>query len=157
MPLQLLVSPEIIDQICDHLASDDPLSVYNFALVNKQCLAFANRHRFRQLNFTVMSRERLDRDIQRWNEILSNSSAFLSVRSVTVRGTSVSFSEHNKHHVPETWTIPQEENVDDLSCLGTYYRRDIDDLFEHCSNRQDAIWGSLQSLLARLLHLRDIT
>ncbi|KAJ5178532.1 uncharacterized protein N7500_001231 [Penicillium coprophilum] len=152
----LALPPETIDQICDCLASDDLPSVYNFALTDKQCLAIANRHRFAQIHFTLVGRDRLERDIQRWNEILENSSAFLSVRSVTVRGALLPIDEQ-MNHVPGSLTINQEENEGDLSCLGSYYRRDIDEFFTSFPNPQYDMWSSLQSLVCRLSCLRDMT
>ncbi|KGO39308.1 hypothetical protein PEX1_094840 [Penicillium expansum] len=63
----------------------------------------------------------------------------------------------------ESLNIHQEEGEGDLSCLGSYYRREIDCIFPdfylnyRFPNSQHAIWSPLQSLLSRLSKLRDMT
>ncbi|PYH95292.1 hypothetical protein BO71DRAFT_429128 [Aspergillus ellipticus CBS 707.79] len=43
---------DVVRQICDHLANDDFPSIYDLALVNKDCYRVANRYRFRHIYLT---------------------------------------------------------------------------------------------------------
>lgn len=116
----------------------------------------ALRHRLRQPYLIVVSRESHDKGIPRCIEILSKSSAFSSVRSVTVQGTLLPTDEYQRGQVPESSNIHQGKSGGDLNYwLATTVVRLMEslNLFPILS----MLSGHRFNLLIRLLELRDMT
>ncbi|KAJ5775330.1 uncharacterized protein N7511_000341 [Penicillium nucicola] len=84
--------------IADILKAEDPPSVFNLAAVNHKLFSETNKFRFHDIQLTMVSREILASDLDRWTEILQQNDAFSSVQQLTIHGSlpSVQCENHMK-------------------------------------------------------------
>ncbi|KAL5336140.1 hypothetical protein BJX70DRAFT_400951 [Aspergillus crustosus] len=83
---------ELLDRICEYVASSYRPGIPNLALVNRHCYTITIRHRFRCISINAVSdrvgkaqqRQTLIADVKRCTEILQSASAFTAVRQLSI-------------------------------------------------------------------------
>lgn len=170
MPQPSMASPllslplEILLEITGRLAEGDLQGVHALSLVSKRCCSLANRHRFRNVHFTILGEKRMQVHIERWEQILARNEAFAFVRRLSVHlainGTGPS-SEYDHMDDPEEREPDEYRHAfideGEWSCLITIYFL----LFFSPSRigknppQERDTWRPLASFLRRLSGLED--
>ncbi|KAJ0426710.1 hypothetical protein BJY00DRAFT_270855 [Aspergillus carlsbadensis] len=149
---------EILEKVCGHLADDHFPSLCNSALASKRWYVAANKQRYRHIHLNVVGRNTLKRDIEKWNSILKNVSGFVSVRSLTIRGslpTTPSDIEDLTLDYETLDTGPADELTNPYSC----YSDILNDLFDFKVKRETDFdgWPALAELLGQMTGLDELT
>ena len=154
MKTLLSLPPEILCQIGDYIASEDRQSIFDYSLVSRQCLYAANHRRLEHVHFTIVSRQRLNHDIEQWSSMLQDAGTFSFVRYLDIEGR-LSPRGDDK----QSFTAAEEDISDDdeeILNVRLRYGRKFDSPFLVQEEDLNA-WNPLARLLSRLSGLRDLT
>ncbi|EZF72000.1 hypothetical protein H105_05854 [Trichophyton soudanense CBS 452.61] len=77
---------EILQQICDFVASGYRASLYDFALVCQRWSLASNAVRFREVRIVVENQGKLTKDLDYWSGVLRSTSSLRSVRRLEIKG-----------------------------------------------------------------------
>ncbi|KAJ0417364.1 hypothetical protein BJY00DRAFT_325676 [Aspergillus carlsbadensis] len=164
MHLQSL-SPEILFNIADILASEHMPSLHTFSLTSRFCRDIANAHRFRGIHFHVRLANKLLGDIAHWEHILTQHNVFSSVRRLSfqtdpgIEGDGLLLRGDDYYQVKETDLYgrpftscfsPEDEWSEMHWPWGSINDRDED------HDAQDRAWEPMARFLRRLTGLRDL-
>ncbi|KAI0469878.1 hypothetical protein GGR56DRAFT_661556 [Xylariaceae sp. FL0804] len=78
---------EMFHNICDHLQSCHPHSLYELSLVNRHCRVRSSWLLYRNIKIKVCSRAQLRSDLSRWTRLLDQNSCWQAVKEVDVQGS----------------------------------------------------------------------
>ncbi|KAJ5786802.1 uncharacterized protein N7503_012014 [Penicillium pulvis] len=159
MPTLVSLPREVLEQICGSVASDDFASLLDLALTCKSCSVATNKYRFQCINLTIVSRKKLNRDVQKWNEILQKNSSFTVVRLLMVRGKLPPSEEDDDSLEPDPKYFSPHcrmDSNDELSRLEYSYGFQALELYRSASVSQRDDWGSLPTLVKQFHGLRDL-
>lgn len=149
------LSLEVLQHICDLVASDYKPSLYDFALVCKRWSLASNAIRFQKIRLIIQNQGKLSHCLDHWNDTLRSTSSFRSVRRLEIEG-----------HLPadgSTWVERPLRRRDDCmvdtddeleSAIYSYYSS-VTELPE-VTMELDKHWAPLALFVAQLRALQDL-
>ncbi|KAL5338319.1 hypothetical protein BJX70DRAFT_367278 [Aspergillus crustosus] len=150
--------PEILDYVCQFLASDYPQGIYDAVLVNRLWYLCAAKYRYQGIHINIVNRERLSKDLDYLKRDLQRVSGFLSVRQLTVRGRMPPLkSDNGKTSYLDEWANDGHGPEDDLTRLDHVYNQSVSDLFDRKYRHETEGWDPLVDLLKHLTGLQSLT
>ena len=130
-------------------------SLQNFALASKICHTAALSQLRRCISFDVSGRKQLQRDVERWLDVLSRSQTLKDVRKIVVAGHMPSL-EHDKDEPPE-WELDNDNyyGYDEIFGISedTVF---VGDWPKHVDEETDQAWQPLAALLRTLPHVSNL-
>jgi hypothetical protein len=159
VPLECMIV-EVLKQICEYL---DSKTLSAFALVSKQCNSVANVLLFRKIHITVLSRKKLQLDVDRWSRTLEHACSLKYVRQLEIEG-----------HMPDEQddtgkleaTIPAylqnvEQDCNSQDDLSTWDEEGDpwgfgDDKVPYVTIQDDDAWKPLANFIRQLPTLADL-
>ncbi|KAJ5585476.1 uncharacterized protein N7459_005276 [Penicillium hispanicum] len=145
---------EILRYICDYLAPDDRQSIFDFSLASRQCYHATNHHRLERVYVTVVSRKRLEQDIEQWSNLLQRTGCFAYVHDLHFEGTLPPPSADDGSFTPKEEGPAYDE--DEMTCPRSRYGHLYGSRYLLEEEERD-VWGPVAQLVARLPGLRDLT
>lgn len=156
------MAAEVLQQICRYL---DSKSLSDFALISKLCNSAANIYLFQKIRISVLSRKKLQFDVDRWSRTLKHASSFNFVRRVELDGYMPPENEDTgklKEIIPEHLKYAEKDSDedDDLSIWAVerdpWYPRFQDKTPPEQSLREDCAWKPLANFIRQLPALADL-
>jgi hypothetical protein len=156
------MAAEVLQQICRYL---DSKSLSDFALVSKLCNSAANVYLFRNVRISVLSRKKLQLDVDRWSRTLERASSFDYVRRLELDGYMPPENEDTgklEAIIPEhvKYAKRDHDEDDDLSVWAIerdpWYPRFQDKTPPEQSLREDGAWKPLANFIHQLPALSDL-
>lgn len=77
---------ETLQIVCEYVAGSQPSALHALSQVNKRCLAASSATLFREIVFDVVSRKKLQRDVDRFRSVLDSRSGWNHVHRVCIEG-----------------------------------------------------------------------
>jgi len=148
---------EILQLICSYLNSK---TLFAFALTSKRCHFMASVRIFRKIHFTVLSRKKLQLDVDRWSRILERASSFKHVRHLDIDGRMPRYQDD----LGELFDgggdpKPAKGDYDDDGELSRWTGNDdyvADDQPTQVTLEEDGAWRPLASFIRQLSALADL-
>ncbi|KAJ6002309.1 hypothetical protein N7522_007536 [Penicillium canescens] len=159
-PTLVGVPPEIRLVILDILQLEDPQSIFSFAAVSRKLYSETNKYRFHDIQLTLVNRNKLTVDIDRWNKILRQNDSFSSVLRVTVQGSLPPIQEEgdeDKNLTAVPWSSAEDrDNINELTSREEFYEQDFGGK-PHITPRPEYCgWSPLPEFLGQLVGLKDL-
>ncbi|KAL3496573.1 hypothetical protein BJX62DRAFT_232242 [Aspergillus germanicus] len=118
-------------------------------LVNRFCCSMANRHRFRNIHFTVTTARRLVYDIDQWNRILNRCQVYPYVRRLSVH-----LATSGQGPAPESDNAQSADNTDGDGDEAYWEERKADKYRQLVADEHE--WNFSGSLYQDLVATRDV-
>lgn len=150
------VPTEVLDDICQYLASDRR-SLYTFTLVSKRCRAVGTVHLLQKIRISILSRKKLQRDVNRWIRTLPFWLG--NVRCLTIEGTMPrERNDKGDLFIPEDYHDRRFHSLtpDDWQLIGSSGPEDEDEEPGRVIIDEDDAWRPLADLIQRLSSLEDL-
>ncbi|KAJ6046269.1 uncharacterized protein N7446_009361 [Penicillium canescens] len=159
-PTLVGVPPEIRLVILDILQLEDPQSIFSFAAVSRKLYSETNKYRFHDIQLTLVNRNKLTVDIDRWNKILRQNDSFSSVLRVTVQGSLPPIQEEgdeDKNLTAVPWSSAEDrDNINELTSREEFYEQDFGGK-PHITPRPEYCgWSPLPEFLGQLFIQTDV-
>ncbi|KAL3447458.1 hypothetical protein BJX65DRAFT_307865 [Aspergillus insuetus] len=152
------LSPEILFNVAEILASEHMPSLHAFSLASRFCCKIANAHRFRSIHFHIHLDDKLVCDIAHWEQVLAQHAAFSSVRRLSPN-TNTGFDGDGllgKDLDIEMYPGPKRScfhREDEWTGMYRTWGFVDDRAADH--DAQDRAWAPMARLLRKLSGLRD--
>ena len=168
---------EILETICEFLAHfhSNRRALFAFSLASRTCSSAATKQRFERIRFQVRGKDKLHRDVERWDETLGLG-RHAYVRRVRIDGhiplREMNLSDDEEHyqksyanerfrHLSEDYDESDLDDDWDHFCkpskdLKTSFNRPLPTFSKEIRQLQDEMWLPLARFLGRLPALRDL-
>ncbi|KAF3480681.1 uncharacterized protein GIQ15_06028 [Arthroderma uncinatum] len=143
MPIFESLPLEILQHICNDVAADCKLDLYNYSLVSRRCCLASNPQRFQTIRFPDLTN--LSDRLACWNDVLQARSSFTYVRWLIVGGF-LPFGSDSRNEKLISTTEDDLEDYDAGTIVGgPYYGR--------LSDEKDDDWKPLSRFIMHLPRL----
>ncbi|OAL72411.1 hypothetical protein A7D00_3410 [Trichophyton violaceum] len=146
---------EILQQICDFVASGYRASLYDFALVCQRWSLASNAVRFREVRIVVENQGKLTKDLDYWSGVLRSTSSLRSVRRLEIKGelpADVNTWAPKRIRQPKHSLIDSDDELE--SARNTLYTNLLE--LPEVTVELDKYWTPVAHFVAQLRALQDL-